>query len=79
MTTCAECPRTIEQTPGYRDRITCGNRCRMRRQRRLHAEREARFREAAHDLLTRQTAAILAGDRDALAAVERDAARLFGT
>ncbi|SCE84222.1 hypothetical protein GA0074695_1536 [Micromonospora viridifaciens] len=79
MPTCTECPRTIEQTPGARARITCGPACRKRRQRRLHAEREARFRAAALELLTRQTAAIIDGNREALIAVERDAARLFGT
>jgi hypothetical protein len=78
MTTCSECPNPIKQTPGHRDRITCGDNCRKRRQLRLRAAAEERFRRQARELLRRQAEAIAAGDEAVLAAVQRDAARLFG-
>jgi hypothetical protein len=78
VTTCSECSRPTEQVPGKRDRLTCGATCRKKKQRRLHAEANAQFRAAALDLLMRQTQAVINGDADELARVQRDAARLFG-
>jgi hypothetical protein len=71
---CYECPTNIE---GPR-RLTCSDACRKRRERRLQREREARFRDAARELLLRQTEAILLGDLETLAEVQREAVRLFG-
>lgn len=68
--TCSECARPIEQQPGP-ERFTCSDRCRMARFRR-------RRRAEALALLARQTEAIIAGDAEALAAVEADARRIFG-
>jgi hypothetical protein len=54
-------------------RTTCSTRCRVRRHRRLQAEKVERERRAiirrARELLRAQTAAIVSGDVDALDAV----------
>jgi hypothetical protein len=50
----------------------------MRRKRRLDAEAADRFRAEAAALLMRSTRAAIAQDAGALAAVDRDAERLFG-
>ncbi|MGW4154113.1 hypothetical protein ACWEDF_13280 [Micromonospora chersina] len=50
--------------------MTCSAACRMARHRR-------RRRTEALALLARQTAAVIAGDAEALAAVQRDAERIF--
>ncbi|MGW0504138.1 hypothetical protein [Micromonospora sp. NPDC003241] len=76
MDICTECPAAIRQTPGKRTRFTCSATCRKRRQVRT---RDARLLARAADLLHRQTAAVIASDADALAAVDREAAELFGT
>ncbi|MEW2383707.1 hypothetical protein AB0873_16705 [Micromonospora sp. NPDC047707] len=68
---CGECARPIVQRPRTRERLTCSTACRVARHRR-------RRREQAYALLARQTAAIIAGDAEALAAVEADARRIFG-
>lgn len=68
MAACSECAQPM--TPGRRERVTCSAACRMVRHRR-------RRRAEALALLARQTAAIIAGDAEALAAVQRDAARIF--
>lgn len=71
MAACSECDRPIEQRPGRRvKRVTCSAACRMARHRR-------RRRTEALALLARQTAAVIAGDAEALAAVQRDAERIF--
>jgi hypothetical protein len=70
---CSECPTSI----AGRRRLTCSATCRKRRERRLHAEQEARFREVAEALLIRQTDALIAGDLDALRAIQHEAASLF--
>ncbi|ADL48488.1 hypothetical protein [Micromonospora aurantiaca (nom. illeg.)] len=76
---CPECGSALAQAAAGPERITCGDRCRQRRSRRLRAEADARFRAKALDLLRRQTSAVIAQDREALAQIDREAAALFGT
>jgi predicted nucleic acid-binding Zn ribbon protein len=54
-------------------RKTCSARCRSR----LHKHRRAERLQRAQDLVQRQTAAIIAGDAEALARVVAEADRLF--
>lgn len=72
---CARCSRDYEATRV--DARYCSNRCRAAESReRKAAEREA-WREAARDLQRRQTALVIAGDHDGLAALAAEAAALF--
>lgn len=77
-TICPEC-RTTPLPAGThgQDRETCGDRCRARRYRRLHREREATA-DAARALLLRQTEAVIAGsDPVVMAEIAAEAERLF--
>ena len=69
------CPGCLEPLPAHADprRRTCSNRCRQR----LRHARRAETLTQAHDLLQRQTVAILSGDSEALAAVVAEADAFF--
>ncbi|GAA1431394.1 hypothetical protein GCM10009616_18400 [Microlunatus lacustris] len=76
---CPEC-RSAPLPPGThgQERETCSDRCRARRYRRLHREREA-LADAARDLLLRQTRAVIAGsDPAVMAEIAAEAERIFG-
>lgn len=59
-------------------RLFCSTACRVASHRKGIRAADAQFRLDAADLLRRQTAAVIAGDLDALAVIARDAERLFG-
>jgi hypothetical protein len=70
------CRSCEEPLPADADpqRLYCNQACRSRAHRRRQAARLTEMRA----LVLRQTESIIAGDFDALAQVDRDAARLFG-
>ena len=69
------CPGCLEPLPADADprRRTCSNRCRQR----LRQGRRAERLSQTYDFLLRQTAAILSGDAEALAAVVAEAEVFF--
>lgn len=62
--TCTECPRPIQG-----DRITCSDRCRVRRSRRLNAARNTRTR----DVLAELVSAVESGDSFAASRARNEA------
>jgi acyl transferase domain-containing protein len=69
------CPGCLEPLPGDCDprRRTCSAQCRQR----VHRQRHTAWIARARELMQRQTAALIAGDAAALAAVVEDAERFF--